>query len=169
MILFGAVDAAPSAEESLGSKIKKVLEPDPSPTPSRKHRKHSTKKPTPTPSPTASAKRKKASPTPSPTPKSKSKRKKTSPTPTPGESPSETETPSASPAESPEAGRGKKGWPNVSLSPDAIEGYENVPAQSSPNPGRRARANKTKSGLHLWFCRSRERRHGLFRFHLLRS
>ena len=44
-----------SAEESLGSKIKKVLEPDPSPTPSRKHRKHSTKKATPTPSPTASA------------------------------------------------------------------------------------------------------------------
>ena len=53
-ILFGAVDAAPSAEESLGTKIKKVLEPDPTPTPTRKHRKHSTKKPTPTPSPTAS-------------------------------------------------------------------------------------------------------------------
>ena len=126
-ILFGAVDAAPSTEESLGSKIKKALESDPSPTPSRKHRKHSTKKPTPTPSPTASAKRKKASPTPSPTPKSKSKRKKTSPTPTPEESPSATETPSASPAESLEAGREKKGWPNVSLSPDAIEGYENYP------------------------------------------
>ena len=43
------------------------------------------------------------------------------------ESPSATETPSASPAESPEAGRGKKGWPNVSLSPDAIEGYEKDP------------------------------------------
>jgi hypothetical protein len=50
VILFGAVDAAPSAEESLGAKIKKVLGPDPSPTPSRKHRKHSTKKQTPTPS-----------------------------------------------------------------------------------------------------------------------
>ncbi len=127
VILFGAVDSARSAEESLGSNIKKVLEPDPSPTPSRKHRKHSTKKPTPTPSPTASAKGRKASPTPSPTPRSKSKRKKTSPTPTPGESPSETETPPAPPAESPEAGRGKKGWPNVSLSPDAIEGYEKYP------------------------------------------
>ena len=127
VILFGAVDPAPSAEESLGTKIKRALESDPSPTPSRKHRKHSTKKSTPTPSPTASAKRKKASPTPSPTPKSKSKRKKTSPTPTPEESPSATETPSASPAESPEAGRGKKGWPNVSLSPDAIEGYEKYP------------------------------------------
>src|SRR6266705_3378747 len=127
VILLGAVDAANAAEETLGSKIKRVLGPYPSPTPSRKHRKHSTKKPTPTPSPTASAKRKKASPTPSPTPKSKSKRKKTSPTPTPGESPSATETPSASPAESPEAGRGKKGWPNVSLSPDEIEGYEKYP------------------------------------------
>jgi peptidoglycan DL-endopeptidase CwlO len=129
VILLGAVNAAPSAEESLGSKTKKVLESDPSPTPSRKHRKHSTKKPTPTPSPTPSAKRKKASPTPSPTPKSKSKRKKTSPTPTPSESPSATETPSPNPAESPEAGRGKKGWPNVSLSPDQISGYETYPAK----------------------------------------
>jgi len=46
---------------------------------------------------------------------------------TPEESPSATETPSASPAESPEAGRGKKGWPNVSLSPDAMEDYEKDP------------------------------------------
>src|SRR5436305_7349378 len=126
-ILFGAVDSVRSAEESAGSKMKNVLEPDPSPTPSRKHRKHSTKKPTPTPSPTASAKGRKASPTPSPTPRSKSKRKKTSPTPTPGESPSETETPPATAAESPEPGRGKKGWPNVSLSPDEIAGYETYP------------------------------------------
>jgi peptidoglycan DL-endopeptidase CwlO len=126
-LFFGVTDATRAAEESLGTKIKTALESDPSPTPSRKHRKHSTKKATPTPSPTASTKRKKASPTPSPTPKSKSKRKKTSPTPTPEESPSATETPSASPAESPEAGRGKKGWPNVSLSPDAIEGYEKYP------------------------------------------
>jgi cell wall-associated NlpC family hydrolase len=127
-LLFGAVDAAPSAQESLGSKIKRTLEPDPSPTPSRKHRKHSTRKATPTPSPEASPKRKKASPSPSPTatPKSKSKHKKASPTPTP-ESPSPTESPSATPAESPEGGRGKKGWPNVSLSPDQIEGYQNDP------------------------------------------
>jgi cell wall-associated NlpC family hydrolase len=120
-ILFSTVCISDAAEESLGTKIKKVFEP--SPTPSRKHRK---KKATPTPSPETSSKRKKASPTPSPTatPKSKSKRKKASPTPTPGESPSATETPSASPAESPEGARGKKGWPNVSLSPDQIEGYE---------------------------------------------
>jgi cell wall-associated NlpC family hydrolase len=115
-----------AAEESLGTKIKKVLEPDP--TPSHKHRKHSTQKPTPTPSPTVSPKRKKASPTPSPTPtpKSKSKRKKTSPTPTPEpeETPSETPMPSTS-----ECGAGKKAWPNVSLSPNQIEGYENDPAK----------------------------------------
>src|SRR6059058_6108401 len=105
MILFGAVDAATSA----------------------KHRKHSTRQPTPTPTPTASPKSNKASPTPSPTPKDKSKHKKASLTPTPSESPSATETPPASPAESSEAGRGKKGWPNVSLSPDAIEDYEKYP------------------------------------------
>jgi cell wall-associated NlpC family hydrolase len=125
-MLLGTLPAANAAEESLGTKIKKIFDPTPTPTPSRKHRKHLTK-PTPTPSSTASAKRKKSSPTPSPTPGSKSKRKKASPTPTPGESPSTEETPSPSPAESAEAGRGKKGWPNVSLSPDAIEGYEKYP------------------------------------------
>ena len=126
-IIFAAMHVPAVAEESLGTKVKKVLEPDP--TPARKHRKHSTKKATPTPSPTASPKRKKASPTPSPTatPRSKSKRKKPSPTPTPEESPSATEAPTASPAESSEAGRGKKGWPNVSLSPDAIEGFDKYP------------------------------------------
>ena len=107
VILFGAVDAATSA----------------------KHRKHSTKQPTPTPTATASPKSKKASPTPSPTPKSKSKRKKASPTPIPEESPSETETPSASPEQTPEPARGKKGWPNVFLSPNQIEGYENDPSK----------------------------------------
>ena len=124
VILFAAVDTAPSAQESLGTKIKKVFEP--SPTPTRKHRK---KKSTPTPSPEASPKRKKASSSPSPTatPKSKSKRKKASPTPTPSESPSATETPSASPAETPEPARGKKDWPNASLSPDQIADYDSDP------------------------------------------
>jgi peptidoglycan DL-endopeptidase CwlO len=123
-MLFSAVRPAPAAEESLGTKIKKILAPTPTPTPTRKHRKSSAKKASPTPSPTASAKRKKASPTPSPTPKSKSKRKKASLTPTPTESPSVTETPSASPEETPEPARGKKGWPNVSLSPDQIANYD---------------------------------------------
>src|SRR5437667_2400680 len=124
-LLFGA-SAAETAEESLGTKIKKVFEP--SPTPSRKHRK---KKTTPTPSPAPSPKQKKASPSPSPTatPKSKSKRKKTSPAPTPSESPSGTETPSPSPEETPESARGKKGWPNVSLSLDQIADYDTYSAK----------------------------------------
>jgi peptidoglycan DL-endopeptidase CwlO len=106
-ILFGAVRPAVPAEESLGTKIKKILAPTPTPTP--KHRKRTTKKASPTPSP-------------SPTPKTKSKRKKASPTPTPTESPAAIETPSPSPAETPAPG--KKGWPNVSLSSDQIAEYD---------------------------------------------
>jgi cell wall-associated NlpC family hydrolase len=136
-IVFGGTRPAPSAQESIGTKIKKVLEP--SPTPSRKHRK---KKSTPTPArnashsdaggpaPESSPKQKKASPTPSPspTPKSKSKRKKPSPTPAPEESRSPNPAESASPSPS-EPAPGKKGWPNVSLSPDQIQGYENYPTK----------------------------------------
>src|SRR6266581_13109 len=132
-LLFGVIDAANAAEESLGTKIKKILEP--TPTPARKHRKSSAKKATPTPSPTALPKRKKASPTPSPSPTSKarSKRRKASPTPTPSESPSETETPSPTPAERPtpsppeRPAPGKKAWPNVSLSPEEIEDSDSYP------------------------------------------
>jgi peptidoglycan DL-endopeptidase CwlO len=130
VLLFGAIDLAYPAEESLGTKIKKVFEPAPTPTPARKHRK---KKATPTPSPTASAKHKKASPTPSTTPTPKSKRKKASPTPAPNESPAATETPSPSPAERPtpsppaRPAPGKKAWPNVSLSPDEIMEYDAYP------------------------------------------
>ena len=42
-------------------------------------------------------------------------------------------------------------------------------AKSSPNPGRRPRADKAKSGLHLWLCRSHKWRDGLLRFRLLHS
>ena len=126
VILFGAVDAGPAAEESLGKKIKKILAPTPTPSPARKHRKPSAKKPTATPSPTASPRRKRATLT--PTPMSKSKRKNASPTPTPEPE----ESPSATPSETPvpssaERAPGKKGWPNVSLSPDQIAGYESNP------------------------------------------
>ena len=128
-IFLGQVCAAHAAEESLGTKIKKVFEP--SPTPIRKHRK---KKATPTPSPAAERKQKKASPTPtpSPTPKSKSKRKQASPTPAPTESPAATETPSPTPAKNPtpsssERAQGKKAWPNVSLSPEEIEDSDSYP------------------------------------------
>jgi cell wall-associated NlpC family hydrolase len=134
VLSFGAIDTAHPAEESLGTKIKKVFDPTPTPKPTRKHRKRSVKA-TPTPSPAASPKKKKASPTPSPTttPKSKSKKKKASPTPSPSESPSATETPSPSPAETPahsppqRPAGGKKGAPNVSLSPDEIAGYDTYP------------------------------------------
>ena len=136
-ILFSTVCVSNAAEESLGTKIKKAFEAAPTPTPSRKHRKRSSKKASPTPSPTASPKQKKASPTPSPRPtsKTKSKRKKASPTPAPAESAPATETPSPAPAETaaPSPGesraRGKKGWPNVSLSPDQIADYETYPAK----------------------------------------
>jgi cell wall-associated NlpC family hydrolase len=125
-MLFGTVEAAEPAEESLGTKIKRILEPTPTPAPSHKHRKRSLKKATPTPSATASPKRKKASPTPSPSPtsKTKSKRKRASPTPTetPSFSPEETQAPSPA-----EHGPGKKGAPNVSLSPEEIADYDSYP------------------------------------------
>jgi cell wall-associated NlpC family hydrolase len=123
VILFGAAHVSPAAEESLGTKVKRVLEPDP--TPSHKHRRRSAKKPTATPSPVASPKQKKASPTPSPTPtpRGKSKRKKTSPTPTPEETPSERPTETPMPSKS-DHGRGKTAWPNATLSPNQIEGYD---------------------------------------------
>jgi cell wall-associated NlpC family hydrolase len=136
-ILFGAIDAANAAEESLGTKIKKIFAPTPTPAPTRKHRKGSGKKPTPTPSPTASPKQKKASPTPSPSPtlKRKSKRKKASPSPTaspeetpwpsPTETPEATATPSASAPPTPE----KKGAPNASLSPEEIADFDTYPAK----------------------------------------
>ena len=129
---FAAIDTAGAAEESLGTKIKKIFA-TPTPPPTRKHRKRSAKKATPTPSPTASPKHKKISPTPSPTatPKTKSKRKRSSPTPTPTPEespvPSPTETPS--PSRSPHPGAEKKGAPNVTLSADEITGYENYPAR----------------------------------------
>src|SRR5436309_10984970 len=124
VILFAGIDAAQPAEESLGTKIKKVFEP--SPTPSRKHRK---KKTTPTPSP----KQKKASPTPSPSPspKSKSKRKKPSPSPSTATEESPSPTPVETPAPPPSGSRasGKKAWPNVSLSPDEIADYDSYPSK----------------------------------------
>src|SRR5437879_5619351 len=125
-MLFGALGAAKAAEESLGTKIKKVFEP--SPTPTRKHRK---KKATSTPSPTPERKQKKASPTPSPSPspKSKSKRKKPSPSPSPAAEESPSPTPAETPAPPPSSTRasGKKAWPNVSLSPDEIVESDSYP------------------------------------------
>jgi cell wall-associated NlpC family hydrolase len=130
-LLFGAIDVAITAEDSLGTKIKKIFT---SPTPApRKHRKRSAKKATPSPSPTASPKHKKTSPTPSPTPtpKTKSKRKKASPTPTatPEESPVSSPTETPSPSRSPHPGGEQKGAPNVSLSPDEISDFDSYPSK----------------------------------------
>ena len=129
-ILFGATNVGNAAEESLGTKFKKIFAPTPTPAPKRKHRKSSAKKATPTPSPTASPRHKKSSPTPSPTPTSESKRKhkKKSPTPTPEEteSPSPAETPLPTPSH---PAAEKKGAPNVTLSPDEIVGYDNYPTR----------------------------------------
>jgi cell wall-associated NlpC family hydrolase len=123
-LVFGAIGATNAAEESLGTKIKKIFA-TPTPAP-RKHRKRAAKKATPTPSPTASPRRKKTSPTPSPTatPETKRKHKKKSPTPSPEEtsSPSATETPQPTPAH---PATEKKGAPNVTLSPDQISDYDN--------------------------------------------
>ena len=126
-ISFGTFQAANAAEDSLGTKIKKIFT---SPTPApRKHRKHSAKKATPSPSPTASPRHKKTSPTPSPTPTTKSKRKKASPTPTatPEESPVSSPTETPSPSRSPHPGAERRGAPNVTLSPDEIAGYDTYP------------------------------------------
>lgn len=126
-ICFGAIVTPGAAEESLGTKIKKILAPTPTPAPTRKHRKRSTKKA----SPTASPRRKKTSPTPSPgpTPKTKSKHKKGSPTPTatPEESPVPSPTETPSPSRSPHPATEKRGAPNVTLSPDEIAGYDGYP------------------------------------------
>ena len=126
-ICFGAIVTPGAAEESLGTKIKKILAPTPTPAPTRKHRKRSTKKA----SPTASPRRKKTSPTPSPspTPKIKSKHKKGSPTPTatPEESPVPSPTETPSPSRSPHLATEKRGAPNVTLSPDEIADYDGYP------------------------------------------
>jgi cell wall-associated NlpC family hydrolase len=124
-LLFGAIDSANTAENSLGAKVKKIFEPTPTPAP-RKHRKRSAKKATPSPSPTASPRHKKTSPTPSPSPTPR-KHKKKSPTPSPEETPSPGPTETPGPSRSPHPGAEKKGAPNVTLSPDEIAGYDSYP------------------------------------------
>jgi peptidoglycan DL-endopeptidase CwlO len=130
VIFVGVSGAATAAEQSLGSKLKQVLESRPSPTPTRKHRNRSTKKSTPAPSPTASPKRKKPTPIPSSTPASKSKRKRASPTPTPEAEKSPETTPSETSVHpTSERAAGNKGWPNVSLSPDEIAEFNRYPSK----------------------------------------
>src|ERR1043165_2705111 len=131
------------AEESFGTKLKKIFAPTPTPTPRKHTKKKATAEKSPTPKPTAtpeklaSPKKKKSSPTPSPessptsSPKKK-KKSKSSPTPSasPSESPSASATPSVPPEASetpkPSASPKKKGAP-ASISASQILGYENYP------------------------------------------
>ncbi len=115
LLLSAALRNATAADESLGEKIKKILESTPSPTPARKHhRRHSGRKSTPTPSPKKKRKQK-ATPTPSPT---------ETPSPTPTATPASDEetrapTPSPTPA---------KGAPDATISPDELKGFDDYPA-----------------------------------------
>ena len=138
-------------EESLGDKIKKILQPTPTPTPRKHGKTRSTKKESASPSPSVKPKskasanaqkpaagkpalldhkrRKKPSPTPTPeelaTP-SLGKKRKSSPTPSP------TETPAAKPPETPTpapAATGRKKGAPVSISPNEIVEYENYSAK----------------------------------------
>jgi cell wall-associated NlpC family hydrolase len=129
-LLFAAIVTPSTAEESLGTKIKKIFA-TPTPAPTRKHRKRSTKKATPSPSPTASPRHKKISPTPSPSPTAETKRKhkKKSPTPSPEETPSPSPTETPSPSRSPQPGAEKRGAPNVTLPPDEVSGYDGYPSR----------------------------------------
>jgi cell wall-associated NlpC family hydrolase len=149
-ILTNFAAAAP-AEESFGSKIKKIFAPTPTPAP-RKHRKSSTppkkkdgaeKSPTPKPSATpekspspSSPKKKKtsASPTPAVTPEpsvsaSPKKKKKSSPTPEPS--------PSASPKKKRKSSSSPTATPGGSpaSSPTATPGGGETPGvMASPSP-----------------------------------
>ena len=129
-ICVGIIVTQGEAEESLGTKIKRIFEPTPTPAP-RRHRKQSAKKATPAPSPTPTPKHKKISPTPSPSPtpggKRKHKRNSTTPTPEETESASPTETPSPSPSQ--HTGAERKGAPDATLSPDQITGFDTYPSK----------------------------------------
>ena len=135
LFVFGVISLfavrAP-AEETFGTKLKKIFAPTPSPTP-RKHTKKKTapeKSPTPKPS---------ASPEKSPTPK----KKKTSATPTPSETPEPTASPSpkkkkASPSPSPDSSSSpsKKKKRKSSPSPSPEESPSASPSPSaSAEPG----------------------------------
>lgn len=137
------------AEESLGEKIKRVLNPTPTPAP-RKKRKAATAKRSPSPSPSPKAKASatpKETPSPSPSPSvspekkaspspSPKKKKKASPTPTPSASPTpsatpeeekkETPTPSPTPSASPNETKKERSG-GVSIAASEIAGFEHYP------------------------------------------
>jgi peptidoglycan DL-endopeptidase CwlO len=143
--MIGAMAVRAPAEESIGTKLKKIFAPTPTPTPRKHTKKKAAAEKSPTPKPTATPekssspkKKSSASPTPSETPgasasvkkkksspgatpeaspsaTSKKKKRKTSPTPSP--SPAESASPSASASASPEASQTPKPTPSGSSSP----------------------------------------------------
>jgi cell wall-associated NlpC family hydrolase len=150
----GLVALRARAEDSFGTKLKKILAPTPTPAPRKHPKKKSTAEKSPTPktsatpeksaspkkkteespaptsSPSASARKKKSSPSPSPetsaSPSSKKKKRKSSPTPTP--SPDESPLPSASPTASPETGESPKPASSASPSPKKKGAPASIPA-----------------------------------------
>jgi peptidoglycan DL-endopeptidase CwlO len=129
LILSTAISPPLAAEESVGEKIKKIFStPTPTPTPHKKKKSTATKKESASPSPPPSRNKKSVSPPPGASPTAKAK-KKSSPTPEPSETPSAspTPTPSLSPTATAAPEREKRGAPNVTLSPEAISGFENYP------------------------------------------
>jgi peptidoglycan DL-endopeptidase CwlO len=155
---IGAMAVRAPAEESFGTKLKKILAPTPTPTP-RKHRK---KKPTseesptpsaekspspkkkgaasptpsstPSPSPSPSAKKKKSSPTSTPessaSPSSKKRKRKSSPTPTP--SPEESASASPSPSETPKPSATASASPKKKGAPATVSSSEIVDYEKYP-------------------------------------
>jgi peptidoglycan DL-endopeptidase CwlO len=149
-MLSGVAASAP-AEESFGTKLKKIFTPKPTPTPRKKKKATTTKSPSPKPaaSPEKSPSPKKKT-TPSPTPTAKQepsvspspKKKKSSPSPSPSPSPetspspsskkkkrktSPTPSPSPSPAESPSPS------PSPGITPEA-SGTPSPSPSGSPSP-----------------------------------
>ena len=131
--LFGTIASRAPAEESFGTKLKKIFAPTPTPSP-RKHTKKKTtaeKSPSPKPSET---------PEKSPTPK-----KKTSASPAPSQTPEATASPSAkkkksspspSPESSPSPSKKKKRKSSPSPSPPPEESASAYPSPSgSASPG----------------------------------
>ena len=136
-MIAGGVAHAP-AEESMGTKLKKIFAPTPTPTPRKHTKKKSTAEKSPTPKPSVTPekspspkKKTAASPTPSETPSPSSsasaKKKKSSPSPSPESSPTASSkkkkkhkaspTPSPSPGESPAPSASPSAKPEASETP----------------------------------------------------
>jgi cell wall-associated NlpC family hydrolase len=145
--LISGVAVPAQAEESFGTKLKKILAPTPTPTPRKHHKKKSTPQESPTPSAEKSPLPKKkaaASPTPSATPSpsasSSAKKKKSSASPSPESSSSpsgkkkkhkSSPTPTPSPEESVSASPGPSETPKPSATPSASPKKKGAPATIS--------------------------------------